>query len=414
MASLSTETSMPRRRLASALGLATLAVAAPTRAQHSGGHKTEARAARPQLAISGAFAPNGELWVVGLDAERRLVLRISRDDGRTWRPQRLLGTGNDTVAADGENRPKIVFGPNRWVVIAYTKPLARPYTGEIRMLRSGDAGRTFTAPFTVHRDRRLITHRFESVAFDATGALHTLWIDKRDAEAARAKAGDTASKTAYAGAAVYRNVSTDGGATFGPDLRLAEHSCECCRIALAPDTTGGLAALWRHVFNGDVRDHAFARIAPRGAKSSPAVRATFDEWSIDACPHHGPGLAAAADGGFHAVWFGERDGEAAVRYARLSASGQPIGEPRPLPDSQAEHATVASAGNTLAIAWRSFDGSVMRFNALLSFDGGLTFEPRDIAQTTEDNDHPLLVRKGGLLFGVWRTATEIHVERLSA
>jgi len=380
-------------------------------AEHTS-HKPDPKA-RPQLAISAAFAPNGDLWIVALDPQRRLSLRVSRDDGRTWSAPRVIETGHDTIAADGENRPKIAFGPNHWVVLAYTQPLAKPYTGEIRMLRSSNSGRTFSAPFTVHHDRQMITHRFESITFDSTGALHTLWIDKRDAEAARRAEGAGASaKSAYAGAAVYRNVSTDGGATFGPDLKLAEHSCECCRIALAPDATGGIVALWRHVFDVNVRDHAFARIAPRGVKSATPVRASFDDWTIDACPHHGPGLAEASDGGFHAVWFGERNGETAVRYARLSAEGQPVGETRALPDPLAEHATVASTGQNLAILWRSFDGTVTRLGALVSTDGGKTFDMREVAASAEDNDHPLLVRKGRNLYAVWRTMKEIRVERL--
>ena len=137
---------------------------------------------------------------------------------------------------------------------------------EARMLRSSDGGQTFSAPFTVHQDRQVITHRFESIAFDASGALHVLWIDKRDVEAMRVARPQGASKggghTDYRGAAVYRVVSVDGGRSFSPDTRLFDHSCECCRIALAPTPEGGLAALWRHVFDPNERDHAFTRLTP--------------------------------------------------------------------------------------------------------------------------------------------------------
>ncbi len=400
-----------RRRVVQAVALSLGGFAASsTQAQHQHG---KVAAARPQLAIGAAFAPNGDLWIAGLNAAHRLRVQVSRNDGRTFGAPRALDTGRDVVAADGEARPTIAFGPRGWVVIAYTQPLALPYTGEIRMLRSTDGGRSFGKPFTVHQDRQVITHRFASIAFDATGALHTLWIDKRDAEAARRAAPTpAAAKTAYAGAAIYRNVSRNGGATFGPDQRVADHSCECCRIALAPDPEGGVAALWRHVFDGDVRDHAFARIAPHGEFSTPLERATFDGWAIDACPHHGPGLAAAFEGGYHAVWFGERAGEMAARYARLSSEGKPVGDVRVLPDVGAEHATVATAGEALAIVWRSFDGKATRLRAMVSVDGGRTFDARDVAASEADNDHPLLVVKGRALFAVWRTAREMHVERL--
>jgi hypothetical protein len=349
------------------------------------------------------FSPAGELWVVGLDAQGHLTARTSRDDGRHWSEDRALPTGSDTVAADGEARPHIAFGPAGRVAISYTQPLAKPYTGEIRLLRSVDGGRSFASPVTVHHDRQLITHRFDAIAFDAKGTLHTLWVDKRDAEAARA-----AGKPDVRGAAIYRNESTDGGATFGPDIRVADSSCECCRIALAEAPDGTLAALWRHVFAPNERDHAFARI---GAATVP-TRATEDHWALDACPHHGPGLAATADGGYHAVWFGERAGVAGVRYGRLHADGTPDGEPRLLPDDAAEHADVTSAGRQVAIVWRSFDGQATRLRAWLSSDDGRSFEIKELGRSTAENDHPRLARRGDRLFAVWRTEQGVQVEPL--
>jgi hypothetical protein len=379
---------------------------------HEGHEKSAPKKARPALAVGAAFAPDGRLWVVGLDEQRRLTLRISPDDGRSWAAPRVLDIGSDVVAADGENRPKIAFGPRGWVVVSYTQPLAKPYTGEIRMLRSSDGGRSFSAPFTVHRDRQVITHRFESVAFDDAGNLHTVWIDKRDAEAARADAAKRGVKSTYSGAAIYRNVSADGGATFGPDIKLADHSCECCRIALAPAGAAGLVALWRHVFGTNVRDHAFARIGIDGAGPGEPVRATFDGWTIDACPHHGPGLAPAAGSGFHAVWFGVKAGESAVRYGRLTPTGEPVGSIRPLPDANAEHAAVASAGQAVALVWRSFDGQATALRAWLSSDNGATFVLRDLARSTQDTDHPIILTRDSRFFVIWRTADAIRVERL--
>ena len=400
---------MVKRGLAVFLFAAWLASALPAQAQapskHAGGHGRGRPAA--SLAIGAAFAPSGELWIVGLDAEQRLVVQTSADDGKTWSPPRPLDTHGDTPAADAEARPKIAFHPQgRFVVVTYTQPLGRPYTGTIRMLRSDDGGRTFSAPFTVHRDRQTITHRFDAVAFDAKGTLHTLWVDKRDAEASLA-----GGRSDYRGAAIYRNESTDGGLTFGRDLKLSDHSCECCRIALAPSPDGGLVALWRHVYAPNQRDHAFAPVATTSVDRDP-VRATFDRWALDACPHHGPALAAARGGGYHAVWFGERDGVAAVRYARLSAAGRPHGEPIALPDSAAEHADVLSAGPRVAVVWRSFDGQGTRWRAWLSQDGGLNFALRELGLTDGENDHPRLVRRNQEVFTLWRTTKGVQVERL--
>jgi hypothetical protein len=391
-----------RRLLGTLLGLGAAAAAA----QHV--HGPAAGKARPQLAGSAAFGPDGRLWWVGLDAQGRLALQSSADL-RQWSAPRQLDTGGDTIAADGENRPKLAFGPRGQVVLSYTQPLGKPYTGRVRMLRSGDGGASFSAPYTVHADQQEITHRFESIAFDAQGVLHTVWIDKRDLELAP-KVGK---KSSYRGAAIYRNESRDGGASFGPDLKLADHSCECCRIALAPGADGTLHAIWRHVFEPNVRDHALAPLRP----GAVPVRASFDDWHVDACPHHGPGLAAAHDGGFHVVWFGIRrergEDVAAVRYARLHADGRPRGDTvRALPDEAAEHADVAAHGQRVAVVWRSVDGAHSTLRAWLSGDGGVDFRLVELARASGDNDQPRLAQQGARLVVVWRTLQEVQVHEL--
>ena len=372
------------------------------------------RPPRAQLGSGVALAPDGALWLAGLNAQGQLFVQSAPAPvgaaALQWSAPRVLNTAGDPISADGENRPKLLFGPNATVLIAYTQPLPTPNTGYVRLLRSVDGGQTFAAPVTVHADRQQITHRFESLAFDAQGALHTVWIDKRDLAAAPNVGG----KPSYRGAALYRNVSLDGGATFGPDLKLADHSCECCRIALGLGRDGVLRAMWRHVFAPNVRDHAIAALLPTG--EAPVVRATFDEWQVDGCPHHGPGLAAAGDG-FHTVWFGIRQqgGEsvAGVRYARLNADGSPQPETvRLLPDERAEHADVMADGPRVAVVWRSSEGMTSTLKAWLSSDGGQTFREQILGQAQGANDFPRLVRSGPRMTVVWRHASEVQVHEL--
>ena len=355
------------------------------------------------LATGAAFAPDGSVVVVGLDAgklfmQRRLV------DGE-WGERLRLEIGDDTVATNGDNRPKIAFGLASEVAISYTHPLAKPYTGEIRMLRSADGGQNFSLPFTVHQDRQIITHRFDAIQFDARGDLYTFWIDKRDAEQARRSAKDNPS--AYEGAAIYYNIASDGGRTVSEDRKLADYSCECCRISLIAEPVEGVAALWRHVFAGSIRDHAFARVTRTQASSR--VRASHDDWVVRACPHHGPGLARAAGGGYHAVWFGEHKGFQRVRYGRLDAKGHAVGRVLELPDARAEHPDIVSAGQRVVIAWRSFDGTNTQISVWISEDDGRHFTLRRLHSSEFDNDYPRLIERNGKIALVWRTEREIHV-----
>jgi hypothetical protein len=321
----------------------------------------------------------------------------------------------------------MAFGPQGWAVVTYTQPLPKPYTGFVRMLRSTDGGQTFSAPFTVHQDRQEITHRFESILFDAQGNLHTLWIDKRDMP-------PKGVGPKYIGAAIYGNMSKDGGATFGQDYKLADHSCECCRIAMTNTPDGKVAAVWRHVFGEQTRDHGFTVLpessaAPAQSQTKMPVRSTFDDWQINACPHHGPGLAAynakasqgsanTSQNGFHMVWFGIRkqDGQdvAGARYARLNANGQPLLDTvRALPDVRAEHADVMAYQQRVVVVWRASDGSATTLKAWVSDDEGQNFSLKVLGQTTGPNDHPRIVQSSEKMLVVWRDTKEIKVYDVS-
>ncbi len=147
------------------------------------------------------------------------------------------------------------------------------------------------------------------------------------------------------------------------------------------------------------------------------MRATYDEWRVDGCPHHGPSLATAGDG-FHAVWFGIREQGGAkvsgVRYGRLHSDGNPVeGTVQVLPDDRAEHASVAAHGSRVAVVWRSVDGMTSTLKAWLSLDGGKTFRASTLGQASGDNDFPRLVQQGPRMAVVWRQAKEVQVYELA-
>jgi hypothetical protein len=327
------------------------------------------------------------------------MLQTSTDMGRTWSAGKRVRHSPEPVAAGGESRPKIAFGTRGDVYIAYTKPIAKPHIGEIRFVRSLDGGRTFSEPMTVHANRDVITHSFESMIVDRTGRIYIAWVDDRDARAAKAR-GET-----YAGSAIYYAVSNDGGASFQGDYKLADHSCECCRIGLALNPQGNPVAFWRHVFSPNIRDHALAELKPDGA-FPVIVRATFDDWRIDACPHHGPSIAYGPDGVRHQVWFNGKDGDGSgVQYSAVAAQGKPLA-PVALGSAQASHADLAVQGKQLAIVWKQFDGQATAILARLSEDGGKSWRQKELARTEAASDKPYLIPSPSGPMLLWHTQNE--------
>lgn len=370
-----------------------LGAALPVVAGEMAGMEKKVRKPRAELGASAAFDNAGTLWAVSKEGDR-VVIRSSADGGRLWSPPRPVNADAEAVAADGDSRPKIAAGPAGELYVSWTKPLSKPFTGEVRLSRSLDGGKRFSAPLTVHADRQEITHRFDALTVSRDGKPVVAWIDKRDIETARA-AGQP-----YLGAAVYFAVSDDRGASFRGDYRLGEHSCECCRIALLPRDDGSVTAFWRHVFPPNVRDHALARLHTDG-RSEPLQRATFDDWRVDACPHHGPSLAVDAAGQLHAVWFSQ-GGLAGVHYGRL-VDGRVDGMRR-IGGGGAAHADIAASGKRVALAWKEFDGSATRLLAELSEDSGQTWRPLTLSTTQGPSDQPRLLEREGKFLVFWNTA----------
>ncbi len=387
--------------LRAGLALAALLAAGAALAQHEHKGHGEAKKGRPpppELGATAAVDPNGGIWTAYAEGGHVLV-RGSGDAGRSWSAPVKVNPAAEAIGASGDSRPRIAVGPVGELYVTWTKPLARPYTGDIRFSRSLDGGKSFSAPVTVHTDRQEITHRFDSVAVNLAGQVFLAWIDKRD-QVAAGKAYRGAAGKAYRGAAVYFAVSDDRGASFRGDFKVADHSCECCRIALLPRADGSVLALWRHVFEPNVRDHGIAQLNADGS-SGALRRATFDDWRLDACPHHGPSLAADSKGRLHAVWFTQAPGKAGVHYGRLREGG--VDAQRRVGGDAAEHADLAISGERIAVAWKEFDGRQSRLRAMVSADGGDTWREHELLATGEASDQPRVLVRQGRFHVFWHT-----------
>ena len=390
-------TDLARRRALAWIGLA---LAAPVLAQeHHGQHTMPAagRAGSAELGALATFDAQGILWAAHKHGGHVVVSR-SDDLGRSWSAPIRVNPVPEPTDTGGDARPKIAIGPGGEVYVTWTKALAKPYTGEIRFSRSLDRGRSFSAPVAVHADRQLIAHRFDALAVNSDGQVFVAWIDKRDGvAAAKAKLAD------YRGAAVYFAVSSDRGASFRGDYKLADHCCECCRLALLPGNDGSVRAMWRHVFAPNVRDHAMAQMFPDG-RAGTVQRATFDDWRIDACPHHGPSLAADAVGRLHAVWFTQAPGHSGVFYGRLRDGA--VEAQQQIGGETAEHADLAISGKRVAVAWKEFNGERSQLRAMRSDDGGDNWRNIALASTAGASDQPRVLLWQDRFFAFWNTRDE--------
>lgn len=354
--------------------------------------------ARQPLAVGATFDAAGRLWLAKVQ-DGHVAVSHSEDRGKTYSAPVVVNPEAEYVAADGENRPKILVAGKGNVYVSWTRSLDTPFAGNVRFSRSVDGGKHFSAPVTVNDNLDPFTHRFEAMGINGRGQIYLAWLDKRAAAEANKK-GEK-----YGGISVYYALSDDEGVSFNTNSKAADHSCECCRVAMAMDADGTPVIAWRQIYGKNVRDHAILRLDGK----SQAMRASFDKWEVDACPHHGPALSIARDGVYHLVWFNNAAERHGLFYANSADRGKNFSTPLSFGNfsAQAAHPNVLSLGKRVFIVWKEFDGEDTGIYSMHSGDGGKRWSaPLKIASTADASDHPWLVADGGEAFLSWNTRAE--------
>lgn len=347
---------------------------------------------------SATFDARGNLWVAFVQDEFVYVSQ-SQDLGKSFSDPVAVNSAAEDAEHNGENRPKIIVDDRGLVFVSWTLKTSSRFTGEIRFSRSTDGGENFETPRTINDDNLFTGHRFESLFLADSGHLYLTWVDKRDLEAS-VEAGED-----YVGAAIYYAVSDDDGASFSQNYRVANNSCECCRIAIAPRGPENIAILWRQVFGEDVRDHAIAELTPSG-KTLTTNRASYDQWHINACPHHGPTMIQSSlSDDYHMSWFTNGDLNQGIYYARYSFDDEISADIFQV-DSQpgAGHPFLSEHNEKLHLVWKGFNGRETLLNLITSEDDGATWsEPTTLLKTDKGSDHPLLIQNSDSLFLSWHS-----------
>jgi hypothetical protein len=384
-----------------ALSLAFVAVAGVAAAQHdhhADPTKAFAADAKEAFTATPAFAPDGTLWVARGGADRVIVAK-SIDLGKTFSTSVSVTADPINIDWGPDSRPQIAIDKSGAIVVTYAIFQDKRFNGRVYATRSTDGGGSFAPPVPITPDST--SQRFQTVGIDPDGRVFAAWLDKRNA------AATIAAGKPYPGAAL-AYAWADEGVRFGNTQLAFDNTCECCRLGLAFAGPGRPAIIFRNVFEGSVRDHGVVTFA--GPTMPGALRRVSDDnWKIEACPHHGPSLAVAADGSYHAAWFTDGTTRKGLFYARAESETAPFGAPRALssPERQPARPYLLAAGNAIHLVWKEFDGEKSTVRWQVSHDSGRRWsEPRTVAETDDASDHPLLAARGPQVFLSWLTSKE--------
>ncbi len=386
--------------------VALIGTAAAQHRDHGSAMPSSSADAREALTATPAFGPDGVLWVARGMGDRVVVAK-SADLGKSFTDPVSVTAQPLNMDWGPDSRPQLAIDKTGAIIVTYAIFQDKRFNGRIYATRSGDDGNTFAAPVPITSDPT--SQRFQAVGIDPGGRVFAAWVDKRNA------AATIAAGRPYPGAALAYAWSDDSGVRF-TDARIAlDNTCECCRLGLAFAGAGQPAVIFRNVFEGSVRDHAVVTFKDPMTPQPPR-RVSVDDWKIDACPHHGPSLAIAPDGSYHAAWFTGGTARQGLFYAHADNANAPFSAPRALssPERQPARPHVLATSSAVHLVWKEFDGDKSLVRWQVSHDGGRTWSvSRTVAETGDASDHPLLIARGAQVFLSWLTRNEgyrlIHI-----
>jgi hypothetical protein len=393
---------MLRTGLLAALAFAlwhTAADAQMSHHQHASEAACEDVALRCASKVTPTFASDGTLWLAWMAGGQISVAR-SNDAGRSFSTPVQVTKDKLNLDWGPDARPQIVVEKNGGVALAFSLFRDKAFNGQVLTARSTDGGRSFAElkPITSSNE----SQRFVALGLDADGSVFAAWIDKRN----RVPAQQSGKK--YEGAGLFFASSKGGSATYTEAQLASDNTCECCRLGVAFAGPGRPVVVFRNIFEGGVRDHA---IMTFGDPQTPGEvrRVSKDDWQIAACPHHGPSLSISAAGAYHVTWYTNGKARKGLFYARSQDEGRTFSEPLPVgrADRNPTRPYVLAGPRGTTMVWKEFDGEKTTVNAMTSHDDGKSWsKPVAIATTADTSDHPLLVSDGQKTFLSWMTKAD--------
>jgi hypothetical protein len=258
----------------------------------------------PWVAAHGSFV--AAVWGASREGRADVYAAVSRDGGASFAAPVRVNVVDGEARLGGELPPRVALTPppaggTPGIVVLWN---SRGTATEIKLSRSEDGGRSFSAPVTLQAAAAGGDRGWPSLAVDSRGVVHAAWLDHRGLAAARAARGATSShgSGAHDGAAMAQRSGFYFATAGQPERELSKGACYCCKTALAAGPDGVIVGAWRHVYPGNIRDIALTVSRDGGRTFSTPARVSADGWAINGCPDDGPAVAVDRSGTIHVAW----------------------------------------------------------------------------------------------------------------
>lgn len=240
---------------------------------------------QPQLACSA----DGTICVA-FSAGETVFYSRSDDGGQTFSPaSEAFQCPNLSLGM--RRGPRIAVAGTLPVITAIGGPQGKGQDGDLQAWRMTAVRGAWSGPVNVNDAPASAREGLHGMAAAPDGSAWCTWLDLRS--------GKTE---------IYAARSTDGGATWGPNLLVYRspdgNVCECCHPSVAVDVAGKVSILFRNSLGGN-RD-MYLTTSADGKKFAPAKKLGTGTWKLNACPMDGGMLAVDGNERVYTAWRREK------------------------------------------------------------------------------------------------------------
>lgn len=329
----------------------------------------------------------------------RATLKFAERTTTGWSTPRIVASGDDWFV-NWADVPSVMRLSNGTLVAHWLqKSGTGTYAYDVRLSRSTDDGKTWSASVLPHSDGTKTEHGFASLFEMPGGAMGAVWLD------GRAMHPDSHNNAGAGGSMTLQFGSFDRAWKQTAETPVDTRVCECCPTTAAVTADGPIVA-YRDRTVDEIRDIVVSRL--EGGKWTAPVPVANDRWNITGCPVNGP-MIAARNRTVAVAWFTGAGQQNRSFVAFSQDAGRTFGAPIRLDDGGSlgrVDVELLDDGSAIA-SWIEFASGSAEFRVRRVSPSGNRSAALAITPMTSDRSagYPRLARNGNELVFAWVAST---------
>ena len=211
----------------------------------------------------------------------------------------------------------VVLDNGDWVTHWLARSAGGAESYDIRLVRSRDRGRTWSAPIIPHLDGTATQHGFVSLVPAGGDRVLVIWLDGRrgakpsDVAGHGDKGHDDKGHDEHESPMTLRSAVVDRAGMLSEQAEIDASTCSCCQTDAAR-FAGRTVVAYRDRSPEEIRDISVLARGANGEWSAPRTLHS-DGWRIEGCPVNGPAVAVNRKQ-MLVVWTTASSGEMEAKY----------------------------------------------------------------------------------------------------